>query len=88
MKTTDKEKLKQCPILTLNGWWWKKYFNYFQKRNKALNDNFRIDWLNGGYEAFEKMTEGIYNKIMLEAHPPLTINSKSEKIDKEILTII
>jgi len=74
-KLTDKEKLAVCPVMVINGWWWKKYFKYFRKRNEIFNEVYQMLWLDGGYETYQEMCDNMFNMMLdqlyIQEFPPV-----------------
>ncbi len=73
---TNKEKLKSCPVFKLKQWWWKKYFNYYHKQQRSINNIFRHEWVNGGYESHKEILNIMIDKMFLDQCPPLTLTNK------------
>lgn len=52
MELTDEQKLELCPEIELRFWWFKKHFKHWQRQKEIMNEIYRRNWINGGFENY------------------------------------
>lgn len=51
---TKSYKIQTCPVVKMNGWWWKKYFSYYQKLDKIMNGIVMKNWMDHGFDEYRR----------------------------------